>query len=136
MRRCILRAVSREGFLMSRNFRRLLGVLLSAVALAAHAGGPIAACSDGTPVKLPGSGSLFLTLDQGNLGSRTNAQMAAIVDKATVLWTGVPWSTVFVIANSSLPVDVTAANYAAYLPNYGDGINPIVYDTDGSVIDA
>jgi hypothetical protein len=121
---------------MSRLFRRLLGAIVSVAALAAHAGGPIASCSDGTPVKLPGTGTLQLHLDQGNLGGRTNAQMATIVDRATVLWTGVPWSTVFVVPFATLPEDVTAANYSGYVGNYGDGLNPIIYDTDGTLIDA
>src|SRR4029450_10744877 len=96
---------------MTRMFRRLLAVLLSAAALAANAGGPIAVCSDGTPIKLPGAGTMQLNLDRGDLGARTNAQVAAIVDNATVVWNGIPWSSAGVYRGPDLPMDVTAANY-------------------------
>ena len=31
---------------------------------------------------------------------------------------------------------MTAANYTNYIGKYADGLNPVIYDTDGSIIDA
>jgi hypothetical protein len=81
-------------------------------------------------------GFLTLNLDRGDLGTRTNAQMAAIVSNAMAQWNNIGTSTVHVSRGADLPEDVTAANQAAYIGNFGDGLNPVIYDTDGTLIDA
>lgn len=100
--------------------------------LAAEAGGPDWVCPDGSPGKF--LGPVALNYDQGNLGSRTNAQAAAIVDNARALWNNVSTATVTINRGADLPADVTAANFAAYRSS-GDGLNPVIYDNDGALID-
>ncbi|CAN5367255.1 hypothetical protein BH11PSE11_BH11PSE11_38280 [soil metagenome] len=108
-------------------------------ALPAFAGGPLGVCS-GIPLKYPGAGTVTLNYDQGTLGpGRSKAQADALVTEAVALWTNVPTATVSLARGADLPVDVTAANYLVYIDSPGtsaDGINPIIYDTDGTIIDA
>jgi len=107
---------------------------------AVHAGGPIAICESagtptGVPIKYPGAGTVNLNYDLGNLGTRSNAQAATVVTNAVALWTNVTTATVTIGRGANMPVDVTAANYAAYSAAFNDGLNPVIYDTDGSIID-
>ena len=119
---------------------RLIAMLAAIIATSAHAGGPLSVCTDAarTPIKYPGAGNVILNYDLGNLGNRTKAQTDAIVINAVALWTNVPTASVTISRGADLPVDVTSANYTTYLGNgtFGDMLNPVVYDTDGSVIDA
>src|SRR6185503_11867610 len=77
-----------------------------------------------------------LRYDQGVLGTRTKAASDALVTNAVSLWTNVSTSTVTLARGADLPVNVTPANFGTYDNNFGDGINPVVYDSDGSIIDS
>ena len=71
----------------------------------------------------------------GTLGARSKAQADAIVNAAIAMWTNVPTATITLSRGPDLPVDVTVANYSGYLNNFSDGLSPVVYDTDGSIVD-
>jgi hypothetical protein len=102
----------------------------------ARAGGPTAIVNH-SPVVYPNGGSaLTLNLDQGPLGARNNAQAVGLVQSALDLWNGVGTSTLRLTAGTPLPVDYTAANYGNVFQNISDGINPVLFDTDGSIVDA
>lgn len=60
----------------------------------------------------------------------------AIVVNAVVQWTNVGTATINIGRGADLPVDVTSANYLTYYSNFSDGLNPVIYDTDGLIIDA
>jgi|GEM_PF-1708712 len=106
---------------------------------AALAGGPLDLAGSGghTPVTYPNAGqSVTMNLDQGNLGNHTKAQADALLNQAFALWNNVPTASVSLSLGANLPVDVTAANYSIYLNHYGDGLNPVIYDSDGSITDS
>ena len=117
--------------------KRLLPFVAAAfgiAASAAHAGGPLSVCS-GTAMRYSPP---VVTLNYdggGNLGARTKAQADAIVNSALAMWTNVPTATISMTRGADLPVDVTTANYATYYNRNGDGLNPVIYDTDGTIID-
>jgi hypothetical protein len=115
---------------------RLAAAFVALAAANAHAGGPMWICNDGakTPV-FYSPATVNLNYDLGNLGPRTKAQADAIVTNSVALWTNVPTATITIGRGADLPVDVTTLNYAPYLANSGDGINPVIYDTDGSITD-
>src|SRR5262249_1932304 len=104
---------------------------------AAFAGGPLSVCN-GVPTKYAGGGTVTLNYDQGTLGTRTKAQADAIVTNAVSLWTNVGTATVTLARGADLPVDVNVTNYSPFLGSsnvVADGLNPVVYDTDGSIVD-
>ncbi len=115
----------------------LAGLAMTGTALA---GGPQSVCANGTPIKFPGAGNITLNYDLGTLGTRTKAQADTFVTNAVSIWTNVPTSTVVLGRGPDMPVDVTTANLATYYPNTAantsDGLNPVIYDTDGSIIDS
>lgn len=121
-----------------KNFLRsaaISGLIFSQLALA---GGPLelGGASGTTPIVYPSGGaSITINLDQGNLGGRTKAQADALVTQAMALWTNVTTATVALNRGPDLPVDVTVANYTTYLDHYSDGLNPVIYDSDGSITD-
>lgn len=128
---------------MSALARILRGACLAAgiAATAAQAGGPLGVCNL-APLKYSPA-SVTLNYDGGGmLGLRTKAQADAIVNSAIALWNDVPTATITLSRGVDLPVDVTSAllpsanSYLNYLDNFGDAYNPVIYDSDGSIIDA
>jgi len=109
-------------------------VTLLTAAFAAHAGGPLGICY-GNPVKYPGAGSVTLRYDNGPLGTRSKATADALVTNAISYWTNVPTATITLGRGADLPVDVTTANVNTYYGRWSDGINPVIYDTNGTIID-
>ena len=61
---------------------------------------------------------------------------SGLVQNALGLWNGVGTSTLRLTAGAPLPVDYTAANYGNVFQSISDGINPVLFDTDGSIIDS
>ena len=116
--------------------RGIVGVWLAGIAATAHAGGSLYICNN-QQVKYPGPGTIALNYDGGGiLGTRTKAQVDAIVDASIGVWNNIPSSTVAVTRGPDLPVDVTIANYLTYIGNTTDGLNPVVYDHTGAILDA
>jgi len=124
--------------------RRLLAAAAVAVAVAAGPGGGQSARAGGPldvfaqqPVVYPNGGTAVnLNLDQGPLGTRSNAQAVALVQSAIALWNGVGTSTARLGLGPPLPTDYTSANYATILGQFSDGLNPVIFDSDGSITDA
>ncbi len=114
--------------------RLLVGVVVMAAG-AAHAGGPLLLCAPGLYATYPGHTAALNYDGGGTLGTRTKAQADAIVNNAIALWTNVPTATISLTRGADLPVDVTSANVDTYYNAFGDGLNPVIYDTDGSIID-
>lgn len=127
-----------------RTAAKLLAVTVTFMAIlaatCANAGGPKSICATGAPIKFPGTGTITLNYDQGTLGTRSKAQADAFVTNAVAIWTDVGTASVVLGRGPDMPVDVTTANLATYYPNNAantsDGLNPVIYDTDGSIIDA
>jgi hypothetical protein len=103
----------------------------------ALAGGPLGVCFN-QPIKYPGAGTVTLNYDLGTLGSRSKAAADTLVTNSVSLWTNVPTATVSLARGADLSVDVNATNYLPFLNNssFSDGINPVIYDTDGLIVDA
>lgn len=121
---------------MKSFFHRIMAAVFAAAALAANAGGPLGVCYN-QAVKYAGAGTVTLNYDRGNLGSRSKTSADTLVTNSVSLWTNVATSTVTLARGTDLPVDVTTSNYAAYIGNntFQDGLNPVVYDTDGTLTD-
>jgi len=101
----------------------------------ALAGGPISIVNQKPVVYSNGGANIVLDLDQGPLGARSNAQAVALVQAAVGLWNGVSTSTARLVIGTPLFTDYTTANYLNIYRNYSDGINPVIFDTDGSITD-
>ena len=119
--------------------RWLPATLFTCAAAIAQAAGPQGVCANGTPIKFPGTGSVNLNYDLGGLGTRSKAQADLFVTNSVAIWTSVGTSSVVLGRGPDMPVDVTVANISTYYPNSAantsDGLNPVIYDTDGSIID-
>jgi hypothetical protein len=83
-----------------------------------------------------GGTNLKLSIDQGPLGARTNAQAVALVQNATNLWNNVSTSTMRLSLGAALATDYDKSNYASIFNNFSDGFNPVIFDSDGSITDA
>jgi len=112
------------------------------------AGGPlvIEGPAGHTPVRYANP-VIILNVDPGPLGSRSNAQANKILHQAFALWNNVSTSTIQFVQGADLSQDITINNFTSVLPapqanptssalKSNDGLNPVVYDSDGSIIDA
>src|SRR5262249_13133402 len=124
------------------------------VAARAQAAGPLNVNGAGTP--LVWTAPIPFNPDQGTLGARTNAQAVADITADFGVWaavstaslsfsntggTGVCANGQGCIAGTQCPdastctaVDVTVANYTGFFTNCGDGLSPIIFDTDGTIM--
>ncbi len=110
-----------------------------------YAGGPLVleGPAGNTPATYENQNITF-NFDQGKLGTRTNDAADQLVRDAFAMWNNVSKSTANLAQGSDILTDINSSNFASYIPdpnnpavhNADDCINPVVYDTDGSIIDA
>jgi len=111
----------------------LVLVLELAVAQRATAAEPLLVNSAGQP-------AVWMTIpvpynpDRGTLGALDNASARQFVSDRFQPWAAVPTTNIRFTDAGQLPTDVTAANVGTYLGTCGDHLNPIIFDTDGSII--
>jgi hypothetical protein len=87
---------------------------------------------------------IVLNFDNGDLGSRDKNIADLLVIEAVNIWNSILTSTVNISQGIDTPVDIDETNFTSYIPdpfnntihNDDDGLNPVVYDFDGSIIDA
>jgi uncharacterized protein (TIGR03437 family) len=117
--------------------RFVLCVVLLTGALQLEAGTPQAVTPSGKEVAWRAGAPITYHVDQGPLGSLSNAQAVALVDELFALWQNVPTASLTIQRAGTLPVDVTAANFSSYRQNNNsDPYHPIIFDTDGTITDA
>jgi hypothetical protein len=121
-------------------------VVVACAAGLAQAGGPLNVCNN-KPIVYTNP-NVVLNTDNGPLNAtHTKAQADALVAQSIALWTNVPTATVNLTLGASLASDMTASDWAnppnsrpladateALLANFSDGLNPVLYDADGSII--
>jgi len=111
------------------------GVVLALVcATSATAGVP---CFLGESGDVARCGPMPVTynLDPGGLGPLGAEDMSEIVRQATQVWADVPTATVVFAAGQRLDENVDQFNYWHYLGVCGDGLSPLILDSDGSITD-
>ena len=78
---------------------------------------------------------VIYNLDPGDLGSLRAEDAREIVREATQVWADVPSASVSFAAGRDLAEDVGRLNYWRYFGVCGDGLSPIILDSDGSITD-
>lgn len=112
----------------------LIGLLSLLLATPTRAAGPLLVNGAGQPLAWTADPIPF-NPDRGSLGTLANADARALVQSLFDVWAAVPTASVAFGDAGLLPVDVTASNVFSYLGLCGDGLNPIIFDTDGSITD-
>ena len=119
----------------------ILPLLLSCLHSTVFAGGALVT-QTGQPIHYSNGGTdITLNYDQGPLGLRTNEQADALINQALSLWNNVTTSTVNIQPALDLPEDVNENNFTTYLNDFDlstffDGLNPVIFDSNGEIIDA
>lgn len=108
------------------------------------AGGPLIleGPSGNTPVRYQDP-NITVNVESGDLGALSNEAADTLVQQAFELWNALNSSTVnLIIDQTQLDIDVNISNFDDYLPNVDesvynadDNLNPIVYDSNGEIID-
>ncbi|MEW6236286.1 MAG: hypothetical protein AB1656_12945 [Candidatus Omnitrophota bacterium] len=112
----------------------LLLVLTTLTALDAAGGGPLRMYQNQPILWEPSSFPIQYNIDLGNLGALTNEEAAALIMDAFRMWEESPGSTLSFLRGGDLPVNVDKSNFTRYLDGAMPGVNPIVFDDDGSII--
>ena len=106
-------------------------------ALTLFAGGPLYTFN-GKAVVYKNVPVTFRT-DRGPMGVFTEAEATALAVSSFQVWQDVSTATVAFKNDGQLPVDVDGTNFLNYTGYYGilaDGINPIIFDSDGAITDS
>lgn len=140
MVKTVLGARTVEPKKVSRTIRQSAPLLLLFLTLflTAHlyAGGPLNTVNGRAVVYQGSHFPIPYHPDRGALGSFSNGLATSLVDTSFELWGSVPTATIAFQNGGQLPLDITRINYVRYLDDFNDGINPIIFDSDGSIIDA
>lgn len=113
---------------------RIFSVLLISGAVA-YAGGPLASVN-GAAVKYNTASAITYKTDLGAMGSFSNAVATNLVTTSFAVWQNVSTAQITFTNGGQLASDVTSSNYMNFIDKFSDGINPMIFDTDGSIIDA
>jgi hypothetical protein len=127
-------------------FLSVLLFLLYLCAIPASAWGPMyvtgpSATQPGQPFRWS-SNPIYYSTDQGSLGNQTNSQANSLVATAFQTWQNVTTASLNIQRAGSLSYNVTASNIETFMnsigncSNTGQPVNSIVYDQDGSIIEA
>jgi len=138
-----------------RTKKRVITILLTVFGLAivlagvppgqrVNAGGPLLVTPSGRPYTWARRDRTY-TPDQGRLGRLSNSDAVALVTAAFQVWGEVPTARIQFSQAGQLSQDVTHLNFMsfinqlanAWLGSQGrDCVRPIIFDTDGRIIDA
>ena len=105
--------------------------------LSVFGGNPIAVDENGKPLRW--EGPIVMTLDPGSLGTLNNANATAMIQDTISRFTAVPHMALPLITFSDpFPTDITSANLSDLWKDgnwiIGNGITPVIFDSDGSII--
>ena len=119
-------------------------IFLLALSGASLAGGPgeIAGPSGNTPVTYENP-NITLHVENGDIGTLTNADAIPLMEEALDLWNAINASTINISLNQTLiDLEVDQDNAEDYLPdinltelNEADNLNPVIFDSDGKIIE-
>lgn len=101
-----------------------------------YAGGPLVTVANRAVVYRQTAFPLSYRIDPGALGIYNHMQAARLVENAFSAWGNIATATLSFTRGADLPEDVTTSNYTAYWGKFDDGINPVLFDSDGEMIDA
>lgn len=127
----------RQQCLIVTSWMSLWFILFGALSLpqSTHAGGPLIVTKRATPYAWDTSRPVPFNPDRGSLGKLSNEQAVALTGELFQVWQDVPTASIEFQRADSLPLDVTGSNVMEFLNNVPPGVSPIIFDTDGSVID-
>ncbi len=110
-------------------------VLLAGLTRPTLAAGPLFVNDAGTPLVWT-TRPVPWSSDRGGLGVLDETSAHQLVEDAFAVWAAVPTADITFADVGALPVDVTADDVGLYVGVCGDGLSPVVFDTDGSITDA
>ncbi|MEW6238914.1 MAG: hypothetical protein AB1656_26315 [Candidatus Omnitrophota bacterium] len=122
-------------YLIRRRKNRILGVIaflaVAILAIPALAGNPFV-LSSGKALQWPSS-EIAYHMDPGDLGPYPGSLVQQLIMLAFRNWTDVPHSSLKIIYGGLLPENITEDNYLKFSGKY---YNPVIFDSDGAIIDA
>jgi MYXO-CTERM domain-containing protein len=125
--------------------RQLAGLIVFCVSAPAIAGGPL--LLEGPNGNVPATyqdPNIEFNIETGDLGTFPNPAADLLVMDALALWNNITTSTINLSQGADVAANIDDTNFTSYIPdplnatihNDDDGLNPIVYDDDGRIIDA
>ncbi|RMD96952.1 MAG: hypothetical protein D6812_16150, partial [Deltaproteobacteria bacterium] len=97
-------------------------------------GGALLVDTDGTPFRWSVEEPVRWNPDQGTLGKLSHEEAVALVASSFQAWADIETAALTFEQGNEMPADVGANNFSTFLGRC-DTRSPIVFDTDGSLID-
>ncbi|MBD3268377.1 hypothetical protein GF373_17055 [bacterium] len=119
--------------------KKALGIIAGLIFLVgtgpftAHAGNPMVTLS-GKMLQWTDR-DITYHIDRGDLGPFPAEYIQSLVMKAFTEWNDTPNATLSIQFGGLLKDDVTRNNLGTYLSNPNDGLNPVILDSDGAIIE-
>ena len=124
---------------------KIAGLLFyCSICTSVFAGGPAnVGGKDGNTPVIYENPNLTLNVENGDIGSISNADAVTLTQEALELWSQVGTSTINLsLDQTQIDLDVDQDNYEDYLPdaagttlNDDDNLNPVIFDNDGKIIE-
>ncbi len=120
-------------------------IILQLCSSLVFAGGPLVIEGpDGNTAVTYQNPNITLHVESGDLGALSNLEADTLLKEAFALWNTVNTSTVnLIFDDSQITDDINIDNFTDFIPNVDgtifnsdDGLNPIVYDSNGEIIEA
>lgn len=111
----------------------LVLVLLCLAEFSSHAGNPTVSPSG--KVLHWNRDRVLIQIDPGRLGPLTPEQVHSMVTAAIATWEQTPHSMIDIEAGSLLEEDITLENLFTVFDQPDDGVNPLILDSNGEIID-
>ncbi len=113
-----------------------LGVALGAAPAARAAAPGLFTTAAGTASKWDNSKPIHFSYDQGSLGKMSNAKATRMFEDALDQWRKIDTASITLEEGDPLDRDVTGDNLGEFIQGLPSDVNPIIFDSDGSAIDA
>ncbi|MBL4711482.1 MAG: hypothetical protein JKX75_03100 [Gammaproteobacteria bacterium] len=120
-------------------------ITLVACSNTAFSGGPlvIQGAAGNTPVKYQNP-AITVNVEAGDLGTTSNTDANMLLQEALDLWNNVSTSALNMsVDTTAITTDIDENNFTTVLPgvnggaqNNNDNLNPVIYDSNGAIIDA
>lgn len=127
---------------LKNNIIALIFLLASSHASLAGGPGEIEGPNGNTPVTYENP-NITLHVENGDIGTLSNADAIPLMEEALDLWNTISSSTINLSLNTTLiGLDIDQDNAEDYLPavnltelNEADNLNPVIFDSDGKIIE-
>lgn len=117
-------------------FVSVIIICVLAITNVSESAGPLLVNKNGEVVVWDTDQPVLFTPDQGRLGLFSNVEAIKTTSELFGIWENIPTSSITFEQDGQLNDDIDGRNILSFLNSTGSDMSPIIFDDDGSIIDA